>query len=72
MSCTHTHLEQPTVVFEAIFSVHAGVIHLVPPAGQQQLTGAVEGGGVDGVTVDQANKVLPVMFPAQQHITESV
>lgn len=57
------HLQQPAVEGEAILSIPAGVIHLVPPAGQQQLIGAVEGGGVDGLAIDQADQVLPVMLP---------
>lgn len=64
-----THLQQSAVVGEAVLPIPAGVFHLVPLAGQQQLIGTVEGGGVDGVAIDQANQVLPVMLPGQQYTT---
>lgn len=41
------------------------VVHLVPAAGQKQLTGAVEGGRVQRFAVDQADQVLPVVLPSQ-------
>lgn len=37
----HTDLEQSAVVDETVLSIPASVIYLVPPAGQQQLIGAV-------------------------------
>lgn len=49
---TRTDLKQSAVVGEAVLSVPAGVVRLVPPAGQQQLIGAVQGSWVDGVAVD--------------------
>lgn len=37
----HAHLKQSAVVGETVFSIPAGVVHLVSPAGQHQLIGAV-------------------------------
>jgi len=65
---THKHLEQPAVVRDSFLSVPVGVVHLVPPAGQQQLIRAVKGGWIYGVAVKKADQVLPVMFPGCQKI----
>lgn len=48
----HVHLQQSAVVGRALLSIPASVIHFVSPTGQQQLTGAVEGSGVQRFTVD--------------------
>lgn len=64
----HTDLEQFAVEAEAFLSIPASIIYLVPLAGQQQLIGAVEQGRVNGVAVDQADQVLPVVLPGYQYI----
>lgn len=72
MLSIHTHLKKSAMVGEAVLFVPVRVFHLVPPAGQQQLIRTVEGGGVHGVTVDQTDQVLSVMFPRQQYSILSV
>lgn len=67
----HTDLEQSAVVGEAVLPIPAGIIYLIPPAGQQQLIGAVKRGRVDGVAVDQADQVLPVVLPGYIMLTQS-
>lgn len=62
----HVHLQQSAVVGRALLSIPAAVVHFVSPTGQQQLTGAVEGSGVQRFTVDQADQVFPVMFPGKE------
>lgn len=57
------HLKQPAEVVECVLRIPAGVLHLVPAAGQQQFVGAVESGRVDGVAVDQADQVLSIVLP---------
>lgn len=61
--CSQTDLQQSAEVGEAVLPLPATIIHFVSLAGQQQLVGAVQRGGVDGVAVDQADQVLPVVFP---------
>lgn len=62
-----TYLEQPAVEGEAVLPVPPSFLHLVPLARQQELAGAVEGGWVHRVTVDQADQVLPVMLPGRNN-----
>lgn len=66
------HLKTPGVVGEGVLPVPVGVLYLVPPAGQQQLVWAVERCWVNGVAIDQAHQVLPVMLPRNQHTTKKL
>lgn len=63
MLTINAHLKQSAVVGKAVLFVPLSVIYLVSPTSQDQLTGAVQGGWVHRVTVDQADQILPVMFP---------
>lgn len=58
------HLKQSAVVGGVLLPLPVAVVHLVPAAGQKQLTGAVQGCRVQRLAVDQADQVLPVVLPA--------
>lgn len=66
---TNPHLKQSAIVCESVLPIPAGVIHFVSSAGQQQIVGTVEGCWVNGVAVDQADQVLPVMLSRNQYTT---
>lgn len=51
------------MVCPLLLSLPPGELHSVSPAGQQQLIGFEQRGGVDGVTVDETHQVLAVVFP---------
>lgn len=59
------HLQQSAVVGGVLLPLPVAVVHLVPAAGQKELTGAVQGGRVQRLAVDQADQVLPVVLPAE-------
>lgn len=61
------HLQQSAVVGGALLPLPVAVVHLVPAAGQEQLTGAVQGGRVQRLAVDQTDQVLPVVLPAEHN-----
>lgn len=66
------HLQQALAVGVVVLVVGPLVLHLVPLAGADQLVPVVEQRRVQGVAVDQAHEVLPVVLTAphtQRHRT---
>lgn len=65
IQASQQHLQQSAVVGGALLALPVAVVHLVPAAGQKQLTGAVQSGRVQRLAVDQADQVLPVVLPSE-------
>lgn len=62
-----SHLEQSGLVGVVFLVVSPLCVHLVPLTGPGQLLEAVEQRRVQGVGVDPAHQVLPVVLPAWTH-----
>lgn len=57
------HLEQSGVVRPVVLCLPLDELHLVSPAGQVQLVGFEQRGGIYRVAVDETHQVLAVVFP---------
>lgn len=68
-----SHLKKSIVVGVVILVVRSLPVHLVPVTGHAQLMEVVQGGGVQGVSINQTHQVLFVVLPVhKQEVKEEV
>jgi hypothetical protein len=62
-----TDLQQSSLVHPVVLPLPLLLLHLVPLAGNCHLLLVVENSGVQGVSVDETNQILSVVFTTMAH-----